>query len=216
LGDTLEAIAGEKAWAMDGCAVALSAPQPEAVLRVLKARRPDLVVLDAAEAEAMPPLRAVGGHQRLNAALAWRMLRLLSQKGMVALREAKALAAIAASEIPGRLQRIDWGRRRIWLDAAHNLHAIQALLPSLKALADPFEAIIVLTRGDRDLAAAEPLLQPLARHLHIGRGNERADVFRALDDTIAARDEGDFLVTGSFITIDLASEWLEMVRGIAA
>jgi dihydrofolate synthase / folylpolyglutamate synthase len=212
LGDTLEAIAGEKAWAMDGCSLALSAPQPEPVLAVLQARRPDLVVLDAAEVEPMPPLHATGGHQRLNAALAWRMLRLLSQKGMVVPRKAEALAAIAATEIPGRLQRVDWGERRIWLDAAHNLHAVQTLLPSLKALSDRFEAIVVLTREDRDLAAAAPLLQPLARHLRIGRGNERATVIRALEENIAARSSGDFLVMGSFITIDLASAWLDRMR----
>jgi len=213
LGDTLEAIAGEKAWAMDGCAVALSAPQPPAVMRVLQAQRPDLAVLAADEAEALPELRAAGAHQRLNAALAWRMLRLLSQKGMVALRQAEALSAIAVTDILGRLQRIDWGERRIWLDAGHNLHAVEALVPSLAGLCDRFEAIVVLTREDRDLSDAAPMLRPLTRHLFIGRGNDRATLFRALEEYIAARDEGDFLVMGSFVTVGLAGEWLNAICG---
>jgi dihydrofolate synthase / folylpolyglutamate synthase len=216
LGDTLEAIASEKAWAMDGCAVALSSPQIPPVMRVLQAQRPDMVVLDAAEVDAMPQLRAVGGHQRLNAALAWRMARLLAQRGMLALRETEALAAIAATDVPGRLQRLDWGGRRIWLDVGHNLHAVEALVPSLAGLSERFQAIVVLTREDRDLAAAAAMLQPLARHLFIRRGNERETVFRALDENIASNNSGDFLVMGSFITIDLASEWLDRMRSTAA
>jgi dihydrofolate synthase/folylpolyglutamate synthase len=216
LGDTLEAIAGEKAWAMDGCAVALSSPQAPAVMRVLQAQRPDLAVLAADEAEALPELRAAGAHQRLNAALAWRMLCLLSQKGMLALRQAEALSAIAATDIPGRLQRIDWGERRIWLDVAHNLPAVEALVPSLAGLCDRFEAIVVLTREDRDLQDAAPLLQPLAGRLVIGRGNDREAVFRVLDAQIGAQGAGDYLVMGSFVTVGLAGEWLERMRGSGA
>jgi dihydrofolate synthase/folylpolyglutamate synthase len=215
LGNTLEEIAGEKAWAMDGCSLALSAPQPSPVIRVLRERRPDLHEIEAAEADAMPPLSALGAHQRLNAALAWRMAGLLEGKGLLKIRKETALAAIAASMIPGRLQNLAWGKRRIWLDAGHNLHAVETLLPSLRSLCERFEAIIVLTREDRDLSAAAPLLRPLTRHLLIGRGNDRATLFRALAEYIAARDEGDFLVLGSFITIGLTSEWLDGMREIA-
>lgn len=215
LGDTLEAIAGEKAWAMDGCAVALSAPQPSPVMLVLREHRPDLQELEASEAEVMPPLSALGAHQRLNAALAWRMAGLLEEKHLLKIRKQPALVAIAASMIPGRLQPFAWGKRRVWLDAAHNLPAVEALLPSLKALGERFEAIIVLTREDRDLSAAAPLLRPLTRHLLISSGNDCATVFRALEEYISARDGGDFLVMGSFITIGLASEWLDDKREIA-
>jgi len=215
LGDTLEEIAGEKAWAMDGCSLVLSAPQPSPVLQVLREHRPDLPELEAAEADAMPPLSALGAHQRLNAALAWRMARLLEEKGLLEIRKQAALAAIAVSMIPGRLQRLAWGKRHIWLDAGHNLHAVETLLPSLRSLCERFEAIIVLTRADRDLSAAAPLLRPLTRHLLIGRGNDRATVFRTLEEHIATRDEGDFLVMGSFITIGLTSEWLDGMQEIA-
>jgi dihydrofolate synthase / folylpolyglutamate synthase len=214
LGDTLEAIAGEKAWAADGCAVALSAPQLPEVLGELQAHRPDMIVLDAAEAEAMPPLRAVGIHQRLNAALAWRMVRLLTELGMLALREKDALAAIAATTVPGRLQRLDWGGRRIWLDAAHNLAAVEALVPGLAELSNRFEAIVVLTREDRDLTAAAPMLQPLAKQLIIGRSSDREAVFRMLDAHIAAGGDGDYLVMGSFVTVGLVSEWVVSRRGL--
>ena len=206
LGDTLEAIAGEKAWAMHGCRLALSAPQPPAVLGVLRAHRPDLAVLEPADIEAMPRLSMHGEHQRLNAALAWRMIRMLAGAGMV-VPGSQALAAIADAELPGRLQCIERDGRRIWLDAAHNLHAIEALLPGLKAIA-PFAAIIVLTREDRDLSDAAPLLRPLTRHLLIGRGNDGDEVCRALEEYIVAGEAGDVLVMGSFVTLQLASNWL--------
>ena len=166
----------------------------------------------------LPPLSALGAHQRLNAALAWRMVRLLEEKGLLEIRKQTALAAlaaIAASMIPGRLQHLSWGKRRIWLDTGHNLHAVETLLPSLRSLCERFEAIIVLTREDRDLSVSAPLLRPLTRHLRIGRGNDRATVFRTLEELIATRDEGDFLVMGSFITVGLTSEWLEGKREIA-
>jgi len=182
----------------------------------LQAQRPDLAVLAADEAEALPELRAAGAHQRLNAALAWRMAGLLEGKGLLKIRKETALAAIAASMIPGRLQRIDWGERRIWLDVAHNLHAVEALVPSLAGLCDRFEAIVVLTREDRDLQDAASLLQPLAGRLLIGRGNDREAVFRVLDAQIGAQGAGDYLVMGSFVTVGLAGEWLERMRGSGA
>ncbi len=207
LGDTLAAIADEKAWAMHGCRLALSAPQLPEVLGVLRAHRPDLAVLEPADIEAMPRLSMHGEHQRLNAALAWRMIRMLAEADMV-VPGPQALTAIAGAELAGRLQCIDRDGRRIWLDAAHNMHAVAALLPSLRAIA-PFAAIIVLTRADRDLSDAASLLRPLTRHLVIGRGNDRADVYRALEEGIAAGEGRDVLIMGSFGTLSLASDWLQ-------
>jgi dihydrofolate synthase/folylpolyglutamate synthase len=207
LGDTLAAIAGEKAWVMDGCRLALSAAQVPEVLDVLQCRRPDLALLEPAHIEAMPSPRMAGAHQRRNAALAWRMVQLLGESGMI-VPGSGALAAIADVALPGRLQPRHWGGRRVWLDAAHNMHAIEALLPSLRALA-PFAAILVLTRQDRDLSDAAPLLRPLTRHLVIGRGNDAEAVVRELEAHVASGEAGDVLVMGSFVTLSLASAWLE-------
>lgn len=204
LGDSLAGIAGEKAWAMDGCRLALSAPQHPEVMAVLRAHRPDLVVLEPADIEAVPALRMAGEHQRLNAALAGRMLRMLVGAGMVA---PGGEAAIAGAELPGRLQCVERRGRRIWLDAAHNRHAVEALLPSLQTMA-PFAAILVLTREDRDLSDAESLLRPLTDHLVIGRGMEREGVVRVLEECVAG-GAGDVLIMGSFVTLAIAGDWLE-------
>ena len=90
----------------------------------------------------------------------------------------------------------------VWLDAAHNRHAIEALLPSLKGLADPFDAILVFTREDRSLADVLPLLEPFARELIGGnRPDDTCQPYEALQQAIKNHPSGSFLVLGSFTTV---------------
>ncbi len=212
LGDSLPDIAREKAAAMDGCADAISAPQDAEVADVLAAHRPDVVF--ATVPDDLPALRAAGEHQRINAALALAAVRHLRKRGQVSITDDAATAAVAQADIPGRLQHVSAGGRNIWLDAAHNLHAIEALLPSLPVLAEPFDAIFVFPRTDRDLGPALSMLRPYTRRL-IGPPRYRggcdatyACVEDALAAEITARDSGHFLALGSFVTVAAAWRWL--------
>jgi len=216
LGETLEKIAAEKACVMQGCRWAISAPQPQAVARILRENRVDIEF--AGEARGLPPMKMAGAHQRRNAALALAAVRRLCGEGVIQ-ADLQAMAhAVANTETPGRLQRIRMGRRRIWLDAAHNIHAVQALLPSLPALAVPFDVIMVFTREDRDLGDALPLLRPFTRRLVSGNGRagccdaRYACLRDALDAEVAGKEDGAFLVLGSFTSVAAAEDWLTALR----
>jgi len=212
LGDTLSAIADEKAYIMHDCRWAISAPQADEVSEILRRHRHDIEFIS--NEEALPLLKMAGAHQRCNASLAYAAIRCLCEEGEVAAGLPTVMRSIADTEVPGRLQHIRWHGCDLWLDAAHNMHAVQALLPSLSALADPFDAIMVFTREDRDLADALPLLRPFTRRLvtkHDPTGccDAHYDGLRsALDAEMAGKESGSFLVLGSFTSVAATENWM--------
>ena len=117
----------------------------------------------------------------------------------------KARKGIISCQLPGRLQKINIGRANIWLDAAHNHHAIEALLPSLRGLADPFDAILVFTRQDRSLKDALSMLRPYTKRLisndNIKQGGDANIPVAALQAETRRTPAGNFLVLGSFTTV---------------
>ncbi len=219
LGDTLEKIAGEKAYAMDGCRWAISAPQSRVVRQALCRHRADIEF--AGRAAALPPLSMAGEHQHTNAGLAWAAIQRLLAEGKLPPQAEHMARAIAETRLPGRLQPVKWGGRTLWLDAAHNRHAIQALLPCLPGLADPFDAILVFTRQDRDLSDALPLLRPFSRrivaqHHASGQADATYDCLQdALEAEVATGTRGSFLVLGSFTSVAAAEKWcMEKAPGL--
>jgi len=200
LGDTVEEVALEKAWVMQGCHSSISAPQPEIVAAVLDGFNREVTYC---EIIAWPQLAVAGRHQQINASLAYAAVQQL-QDMLPELDPVLARQAIATCRVPGRLQQVEIGTAKVWLDAAHNRHAIEALLPSLSALADPFDAILVFTREDRSLEQELVLLAPYAREIIHSRGDAGGETHvavRALQQAVARHPQGSFLVLGSFITV---------------
>jgi len=199
LGDTLAEIALEKAHAMTGCRYFISAPQGDEVAQALQSFNAKLSFCDTAHG--WDKLAAPGQHQQINASLAWAAMQQL-QREYACIDLHAARSAIAQCKISGRLQMIQMGETKVWLDAAHNHHAIEALLPSLAAIADPFDAILVFTREDRSLKAVMPLLQAYTNQV-ISSNSYAAvnDPYRALCQAIDQKPQGSFLVLGSFITV---------------
>ncbi|MDX8408134.1 MAG: bifunctional folylpolyglutamate synthase/dihydrofolate synthase, partial [Mariprofundaceae bacterium] len=197
LGDTLADIAAEKAHVTNGCRMALSAPQTPEVAAVIKHACPAIEFMPADAWQG--PLHAPGAHQRINAGLAWLACQRLSEGLLPDIDHDSAHTAISRCSIPGRLQAIRIGAAQVWLDAAHNRHAIEALLASLPGLADPFDAIIVRSREDRCLADALDMLRPCTRTLIAGSAAD--DAWACLQQAIAERPDGRFLVLGSFTTV---------------
>lgn len=195
LGDTLAEIAAEKAFAMKGCRFSLSAPQSEAAEQILRGADPDIRFTHPCAGE-WDQLKTPGQHQCINATLAYEAIRLLHDSGALKPDLKQARQAITDCRIAGRLQHIRMHGANIWLDAAHNRHAVESLLPSLPELADPFDAILVFTREDRSLADAMPLLKPFARSLISGKHPDQA-----LQQAIEHCPGGSFLVLGSFTTV---------------
>ena len=185
LGDTLAAIAGEKAGILKPGVPAVIAPQaPEAAL-VLASRAAEigapllrhgqewtfattvtgLAVIDRGEPLALPKPRLPGVHQSANAATAVVAARTLGG----ALAEPRALAAgLRDARWPARLQRLSAGPlvealpsgSALWLDGGHNPSAGEALARSLADLGgDRPWGLIVGMLASKDAAG---FLRPLA------------------------------------------------------
>ena len=202
LGDTLQQITEEKGYATSGCDISISAPQQSKVAEQLAAF---CTGLQFCEPGSWPELVAAGEHQKTNASLAYSAIRALLQHKLITCDLAKARAAISSCQIPGRLQKIKIGCATIWLDAAHNRHAVEALTPSLHQLSNRFDAILVFTREDRSLDECLPLLTPFTET--VVTRSEHSDPVAALNNQIAISPQGSFLVLGSFITV------AEILRG---
>ncbi len=155
LGDTLEAIAGEKAGiAKPGAPLVVGETRPE-LLRVLRAEadrsvaaltsgaKADLRVVPA-EASWSGPLGLMGPHQRRNAAVALAVLNALPAAYRVP--EEAIAQAFASARVPGRLD-----RHGQWLfDVAHNPDGMRALVRSIGQLnlPRPIHALVSIL-GDK-------------------------------------------------------------------
>ncbi|GAV20153.1 dihydrofolate synthase / folylpolyglutamate synthase [Mariprofundus micogutta] len=199
LGDSIVAIAEEKSFVMQGCRFSITAQQSPEVSRVLDTFKPQLVTANTMN---WPYLAVAGEHQHINASLAYAAVKTLRQAGLISCDLNKAKAAIADCKVPGRLEKINIGQASVWLDAAHNRHAIEAILPSLASLADPFDAILVFTREDRSLADEIALLEPYGKQViyKSGAAGEGQSI-SLLHQQLAAQPNGSFLLLGSFITV---------------
>ena len=139
LGETLAAIAAEKAGVMTEAADVFSGPQDPEVAAVLEAeaRRcgSRLQWLEPlAEVSAGGPILGLnGGWQRRNAAVAVAMARALARQGWM-IPEPAIEAGLAAARWPGRLERRRWQGRELLLDGAHNPPAALALAGELQAM----------------------------------------------------------------------------------
>ncbi|MBD2718936.1 Mur ligase family protein [Synechococcus sp. FACHB-909] len=144
LGDTLAAIAAEKAAVMGaGCRAFSCAQEPEA-RRVLEAEAlrcgASLQWLDPlpAVADGGPRLGLAGDLQRHNGAVAVAMARALTAPGgplaRTPLDMATIRAGLEAARWPGRLERHRWRGRELLIDGAHNPPAAATLRRELDRL----------------------------------------------------------------------------------
>jgi dihydrofolate synthase/folylpolyglutamate synthase len=156
LGNTLEAIAGEKAGiAKPGAPFVVGEVRPELVevlrregLKSVHRLEPGASLdlrLVPAEAHYEGPLRLLGAHQRRNAAVAEAILAALPEAYAPSATQIRA--AFGRAFIPGRLD-----RRGKWLfDVAHNPDGVHALTKALEELEPPgpLHALVSIL-GDKD------------------------------------------------------------------
>lgn len=207
LGDTLEQVALEKAYAMQECDISISAPQTGEAEAILYGFSPKMQM---AEVESWPNLTALGQHQHINASLAMSAVKAMRDSGLVACDIDKAKSAIETTQIPGRLQSIKVAGATLWLDAAHNSHAVEALLPTLKNL--NLDTIFVFTREDRDLRECIPLFRQCAKRV-VGADGSIFDagystITDALIKELDNNPSGNHLILGSFLTVSATLRWI--------
>jgi dihydrofolate synthase/folylpolyglutamate synthase len=166
LGDTLEAIAGEKAGIIKPRVPVISARQEPEAEKVIRAR--------AAECDA--PLEFVlkpylgdgtialcGTHQRENAALAIAALR----AGNIVIGEDEIACGLAAVHWPARFQR--WDGRTI-IDGAHNPSGAQVLADTWREqFGDERAAIILAVLREKNIDGICHALAPIAARFILPR-----------------------------------------------
>jgi dihydrofolate synthase/folylpolyglutamate synthase len=155
LGDTITAIAGEKAAVIrPGVPVASVAQLDEARVVIEQVARERGAPLQFVEPLDRPPIGLLGEHQRHNAALALAGLRRVVANASIELLD--------GVRWPGRLERRSVGRGELWLDVAHNLDGIEALCAAIEHLAIRPAVIVFGTMADKPAPAMARSLRSLA------------------------------------------------------
>jgi dihydrofolate synthase / folylpolyglutamate synthase len=156
LGSTLREIAIEKAGIIKPSIPvvlgALPAEADAAIDAVARERESPIIRVSANDVnDFVIGLR--GAHQRVNAAVAARLLQLADENGVSVPRRAVA-DGLANPEWPGRLdlRRLS-GNRELLLDAAHNPAGAAALASYLQAECGPRPALVFAAMRDKDAAA---------------------------------------------------------------
>ncbi|MGE3274665.1 MAG: folylpolyglutamate synthase/dihydrofolate synthase family protein [Vicinamibacterales bacterium] len=185
LGDTLTAIAGEKAGiAKPGVPLVAGPLVPEAreVVAATCARvgAPLVEALEGCTVEtrmdqghavlelrtperAYPSLRLAlaGRHQVANAVVAVRLLEAAGARGLAVSPDA-IVTGLTAAAWPARLEWIDTPRGRVLLDAAHNPAGAQALASYLSDSAGGRLPIVLAVMSDKDATGVIAALAPVA------------------------------------------------------
>ncbi|AJE45254.1 bifunctional folylpolyglutamate synthase/dihydrofolate synthase [Celeribacter indicus] len=182
LGDTIEAIAGEKAGIIKKDVPCIVGPQPDAALTVIEERaarlhapllaygqhwhvweeRGRLIYQDERGLRDLPLPRLAGHHQILNAGAALAALRHLG------FGDAALEAALTDVHWPARMQRLKEGpltvaapKAELYLDGGHNPAAGEALAEALDRLPQRETHLVCGMLNTKDVGG---YLRPLARH----------------------------------------------------
>lgn len=176
LGNTVAAIAEDKAGAIRDGKPVFSAPQVPEAARALEAaanrRNSPLVpaggynTLPAAIREGRASLGLAGDHQFINAGLALKVWRHLATEHGWPVSEEKETAGLAAAFIPGRMQFVpaspEHGHPALLLDGAHNGHGMAVLGRELARHNTAPAAVIFSCLEDKNPAEMASHLRVLA------------------------------------------------------
>jgi dihydrofolate synthase/folylpolyglutamate synthase len=159
LGFTLRKIAAEKAGVIHRGTIVLTSNTDAVTLDVLRRRagkfRNRFTVV---EGEHDTPL--AGSFQRRNAALAVRAAEKL-QPVLPRITPESIERGVAATRWRGRLERIDFGGKTIWIDGFHNAHAAAAIAPFVEEHLPRPRLLVFGIMRDKEIASVARILFPL-------------------------------------------------------
>ena len=161
LGNTLEAIAAEKAGIIKARVPVVSAKQEPAAEKVIRARATecDAPLEFVTGSYSASPLSLAGAHQKENAALAIAALR----STRIAIDEPAIVQGLANVDWPARFQR--WDERTI-IDGAHNPAGAQVLAETWRQeFGDERATIILAVLRDKDAPGILRALVPIAQRV---------------------------------------------------
>ena len=169
LGDTLEAIAAEKAGIIKSGRPVVIGRMPamaEAVIRDMATARGALCVSVreefADDLARYPRTNLAGDYQRWNAATA--TLAALLLPGAWCVKPEVIQRGLLRVDWPGRWQEICVGSKRVILDASHNAEGAEMLDAHLRQLAAECRRAPVVIIGALGIARAKPLIATICRH----------------------------------------------------
>ncbi len=173
LGQTLTAIAGEKAGIIKPGVPVVTSPQEPEALAVIRAKalatRSPLIEVTGKDTQATPlrdlRLPLPGPHQKLNAAVAVATVRTLAPQLPVTGQALRA--GLEHVSWPGRLQLIQRPNgQRVLLDGAHNPGGAVTLRGALaESFAEQSPALILGVRGDKEWERISEILAPVTHRL---------------------------------------------------
>nr|WP_181377203.1 folylpolyglutamate synthase/dihydrofolate synthase family protein [Pontivivens insulae] len=211
LGNTVGAIAGEKAGILKSGVTGVIARQVDEARDVIEARAEivgapltiagqdwdahedhgRMVFFDENGLFDLPLPNLIGAHQVQNAGTAVAALRVLG------FDEAACVAAVSKAEWPARMQRLRMGPlvdaaadRDLWLDGGHNAAAGHALAEALGRLPDRPLHLICGMLNTKDVRGYLTPLAARAEHLHAVSIPGEANTLSAAETAAAAQDVG--------------------------
>ncbi len=202
LGDSLEAIAFEKAGIVKPGVPLICGALPDVAGRVIadicgERGAPLVQASECGDLEqwiGSTPLSLAGRHQRGNAAVAACVLRALAAAG-VPVTAAAIRAGLTDVSWPGRLERISHGSAEVLLDAAHNPDGARALAAYLQDLGWTGCALVFGAMHDKAVAEMLEALAPVCSSVFCTTaGSPRALPADAIAD-IARRTSPAWAVT---------------------
>jgi len=176
LGSTLAAIAREKAGIVKPGVPLVVGPLEreagDAIAEIAAERGAEVIHASAADADGFA-VGLAGDHQRANAGVAVRLLRLLDARGIAVPRDAVA-AGLGDPQWPGRLEtRRLAGGREMLLDAAHNPAGAAALASYLEADAGRRRPLVFAAMKDKSAREMFAALLPAVDRLIVTRASTR-------------------------------------------
>ena len=213
LGNTLTAIAAEKAGIIKRGVPVVVGALPRAARETIEARAAELgaPVIDGSDRQILDrygPVRLalVGDHQLANAAVAVRILELLNDRGF-AVSTAAIATGLEQVEWPGRLEarRLPDGRE-VLLDAAHNADGAAALRAFLGNA--PPRPIVFAAMRDKDVTAMLQALAPAASAFVMTRAsNPRSHEPSTLGDVLRRLTFDRPVIVEPSVRLALAAAW---------
>lgn len=215
LGETIEAIASEKAGILKRGSRAVLMDQESSALAVLSQCCQELnipfrisgsVDVNGQYKHAQYEIGMQGVYQRKNAAAAIEAAQLLAEEGWTQITQKSIAEGIRDARWQGRMEIVNehpW----VLLDGAHNVHGVTALAESLRELGgDKTYTFFMGVMADKDYETMVDLILPLAKHIYA----LAPDSARALPaETLCAliRDRG----CGADVCAD-EQQMVEMIR----
>ncbi|MCR5815153.1 MAG: bifunctional folylpolyglutamate synthase/ dihydrofolate synthase [Desulfovibrio sp.] len=172
LGDSLAAIASDKAQAMASGQLVFSAPQypcARTTLMAMAEKRGATLHLVTASERYDGPLGLLGSHQQQNASLALAAFSALAERLGIRPDKAKIQKGLAQAFLPGRLQRLCASAKypALIVDGAHNPHGLQTMLRSLAAADISPQGLVFACLADKDWLSLVRLLKQSFPHLPV-------------------------------------------------